>query len=228
MNRNVMLLIVAATFALLSLAGVSKFFDGRTISSLEAAGDSLRLRIAATNVRLDAYSADSTRFLVVRDSFELLSASLRADLKSARGRTRVVVVTRDSARATIDVDTLSAGLRNLLAIEREAAKSFETERDLERELREKTQAQLARTSARLREAQGLLWTVMAQRDSAMSIVAGHEKRLGWSFAKLFQDIPRKLGCSAGGAIVAELNDGEVLLGAAIGLAACLIAEGIFR
>ena len=226
MTRTVLSLAILGC-ALFIVLGVWKYLDSRTIDRLEAAASSLRLRISTTNARLKTYSVDSARFETERQQFHALEAALRADLNSARGRTRVVTESRDSAFATIDVDTLSAGLRNLLAIQREVAKSFKAERDLERELREKVLAQLARTVVRLRKAEVLLSTVIAQRDSAVSIIAGHEKRLEFNFFRnLFQDIPRKLACAAGGSIVAEINEGDVLLGAVIGLATCLIVGGI--
>ena len=226
MTRNLMLLIVLGTVSVLILAGVSKVLDSRTIDALDVAADSLRLRIFATNLRLDIYTIDSARFQAQREQFRARQSALRHDLKLARGRTRVVVVSRDSARVTIEIDTLTPQLRNMIVLEREAAVSFRRERDIERGLRLNLEARSVIDSTELAQLGALIRAVRAERDSAMSIIAGHEGRLGWSFGKLFEDIPRKLACAAGGAIVAEINDGEVLLGAVIGLATCLIVGGI--
>ncbi|KKK58842.1 hypothetical protein LCGC14_3040390, partial [marine sediment metagenome] len=74
----------------------------------------------------------------------------------------------------------------------------------------------------------LIRAVRAERDSAMVIIAGHEKRLEFNFFRsLFQDLPRKAACAVGGSIVAELNNGKALTGAAIALGVCLAVEAIF-
>ena len=226
MTRNIMPLVVLGTVSVLILAGVSKVLDNRKIDELKAAGDSLRLHVAATNVRLETYSADSVHFAVARDSFDLLNASLRHDLKLARGRTRVVVVARDSARATIEIDTLTPQLRNMIVLEREAAVSFRRERDILARRVQNFEARSVIDSTELAQLGALIRAVRAERDSAMSIIAGHEGRLGWSFGKLFEDIPRKLACATGGAIAAELNDGKALTGAAVALGVCLAVEAI--
>ncbi len=226
MTRNIMLLIVLGTVSVLILAGVSKVLDSREIDELKAAATSLRLHVAATNVRLETYSADSVHFAAARDSFDLLNASLRHDLKLARGRTRVVVVSRDSARATIEIDTLTPQLRNMIVLEREAAVSFRRERDILARSVRNLEAKSVIDSTELAQLGALIRAVRAERDSAMKIIAGHEGRLGWSFGKLFQDLPRKAACAGAGAIVAEINDGEVLLGAVIGLATCLVVGEI--
>ncbi len=227
MTRNVMMAIVIAVIGLLVFAGVSKFFDARKIDALTDAGDSLRLHIAGTDVRLDAYSADSVEFEAKREEFRALESALRADLKTAEGRTQVVVVSRDSARVTIDIDTLTAPLRNLLNLERKAAVSYRRERDILARRVRNLEAKTVVDSTELAQLGALIRTVRAERDSAMTIIAGHEGWLGWSFAKLFQDIPRKLACAGGGAIVAEVNNGKALTGAAIALGVCLAVEAIF-
>ena len=227
MTRNAMLIIVAATIGLLTFAGVSKFFDARKIDKLKDAGDSLRLHIAATDVRLASYVTDSTNFAAARDSFDILSASLRHNLKIAKGRTRVVIVSRDSAFATIDIDTLSAGLRNLLAIQREVAVSFRRERDILARRVRNLKARSVTDSTELVQLGVLIEAVRAERDSAMIIIAGHEKRLEFNFFRsLFQDLPRKAACAGAGAIVAEINNGKALTGAAIALGVCLAVEAI--
>ena len=228
MTRNAMLIIVAATIALLTFAGVSKFFDGRTKDALRAEADSLRLHITGTDVRLEAYSGDSARFETERQQFRALESSLRSDLRSAKGRTRVVIVSRDSAFATIDIDTLSAGLRNLLAIQREVAVSFRRERDILARRVRNLKARSVTDSTELVQLGVLIEAVRAERDSAMIIIAGHEKRLEFNFFRsLFQDLPRKAACAGAGAIVAEVNNGKALTGAAIALGVCLAVGAIF-
>ena len=222
------MLVVFVIAGLLAAAAVSKVLDARNIRALEDTGDSLRLEVAATNVRLEAFTGDSARFAAQRDSFDLLSARLTVDVQAARGRSRVAIVSRDSARATVQIDTLTPALRSLIVLEREAAVSFQQERDLERELRISTEAQLAAFRTRLAAAEALLFTITAERDTALSLVSRHEARLEFNLFRWFgEEIPQLLACSAGGAIVAVINDGDLLIGAGIGLAACVVKEAIF-
>ncbi|KKM77408.1 hypothetical protein LCGC14_1370260 [marine sediment metagenome] len=228
MTRNTLLLIVAAVIGLLTFAGVSKFLDTRTKAALEDAGDSLRLHIAATDARLEAYSADSARFETEREQFDAVESSLRADLEVAEGKRQVVIVSRDSARATIQIDTLTAPLRNLLTLERKAAVSFRRERDILARRVRNLDARAVIDSTELAQLGALIRTVRAERDSAMTIIAGHEGRLEFNFFRnLFQDLPRKAACAGAGAIVAEVNNGKALTGAAIALGICLAGEAIF-
>lgn len=228
MTRTVLTLAILGCLVFIG-AGVSKYLDSRTIDKLEVAADSLRLHIAATDVRLEAYSADSTRFEAMRDSFRLVSSSLRADLKSARGRTRLVIESRDSARATIRIDTLTPQLRDMIVLEREAAVSFRVERDIFARRVRNLEARSVVDSTELAQLGALIRAVRAERDSAMVIVAGHEARLELSFFRsLFRDLPRKAACAGGGAVVAAVNNGKELTGAAIGLGVCLFVEAILR
>jgi len=227
MTRNLLALIVLAVLMLIVGAGVSKYLDGRTIDALEVAADSLRLEMAATDLLLLIYSADSTRFETEREQFRALESSLRSDLRSAEGRTRLVIVSRDSAFATIDIDTLSAGLRNLLAIQLEVAVSFRGERDILARRVGNLEARSVIDSTELAQLGALIRAVRAERDSAMTIIAGHEARLEFNFFRsLFEDLPRKAACAGAGAIVAELNDGQVLVGAAVALGVCLAVGGL--
>ncbi len=229
MTRNMMALIVLAVLVLLIGAGVSKYLDSRTIDALEVAATSLRLHISATDVRLEAYSLDSARFQTVRDSFRARESSLRADLKTAEGRTTVTIVSRDSARATIEIDTLTPQLRNMIVLEREAAVTFRVERDILARRVRNLEAISVIDSTELAQLGALIRAVRAERDSAMTIIAGHEARLEFNFFRsLFQDLPRKAACAGGGAVVAEVNKGEVLTGAAIGLGVCLFVEMVLR
>ncbi len=227
MTRNTLLLIVAAVIGLLTFAGVSKFLDTRTKAALEAAGDSLRLHIAATDARLEAYSADSARFETEREQFDAVESSLRADLEVAEGKRQVVIVSRDSARATIQIDTLTPQLRNMIVLEREVAVSFRRERDILARRVRNLDARAVIDSTELAQLGALIRTVRAERDSAMTIIAGHEGRLEFNFFRnLFQDLPRKAACAGAGAIVAEVNNGKALTGAAIALGVCLAVEAI--
>jgi hypothetical protein len=47
------------------------------------------------------------------------------------------------------------------------------------------------------------------------------------FRDLFKDIPRKLACAGAGAVVAEINNGKALTGAAVALVICLAGEALF-
>ena len=227
MTRTVLTLAILGCLVFIG-AGVSKYLDSRTIDKLEVAADSLRLQIVATDVRLEAYSADSTRFEAEREQFRTLESSLRADLQAATGRTRLVIESLNSAQATIDVDTLSAGLRNLLAIQLEVAESYRSERDIMARRVRNLEAKSVVDSTELAQLGALIQAVRAERDSAMAIVAGHEARLEFNFFRsLFQDLPRKAACAAGGAIVAAVNNGKELTGALIGLGVCLAVEAIF-
>ncbi len=224
MSRNVMFLIVAAVIGLLVFAGVSKFFDVRKIQDLQEREAVQQFAASESDKRQAVLMAQ-----IVADSIAYADTigTLRSDLRTAQTRTVRIVEVRDSARATIQEDTLSAGLRNLLELERGVATSFRVERDLERELRERAEVQIAKLVDRQRALRILLLDVTAQRDSALVLVGDAIAAASPSFfAKLFQDIPRKLACAGAGVTVASINDGDLLVGAGIGLAACLLVEAI--
>ena len=228
MTRNTMLLVVVAVLGLSLGSGLFKYLGSRETAALRATGDSLRLEVAATNVRLDAFSGDSARFQAFRDSTDALGSRLRAELQQVQGRTRGLTLSLDSARLTVHIDTLAPVLRGMILLEREMAQSFLQERDLERELRQSTETQLAAFRERLQAAEALIFSLRGERDSAMVLVARHESRLTFNLWRFLGDeIPQLLACSAGGAVVATLNDGNELIGAGIGLAACLVKGAIF-
>ena len=227
MTRNAMLIIVAATIGLLTFAGVSKFFDAQKIQDLRDRETAQHIAAKVSDERQATLMAQLATDSAVRDSLERFNVQLRLDLQRAQTRTVRIVQVRDSARATIQEDTLSAGLRNLLELERNVAESFRVERDLERELKEGAEQQIATFLERQRALRILLLDVTAQRDSALTLVGDAIAAASPSFfSKLFQDLPRKAACTGAGAIVAQVNEGEVLLGAVIGLATCLVVEGI--
>ncbi len=225
MTRNVILLVVAAVIALLTFTAASKYLDGRTIQDLrwrEAVQQTAAIR---SNVRQAALMAQLASDSV---AFAADTAALHKQLRTRQTQTVRIVQVRDAARATIDPDTLSAGLRNLLMLERNVAESFRSERDLERQLRESAERQIATLLERQRALRILLLDVTAQRDSALALSSDAIALVSPSFFRdLFKDIPRKLACAGGGAIVAEFNNGKALTGAAIALGVCLAAEAIF-
>lgn len=224
MTRNVMALIILAVLVLIIGSGVSKYLDGRTIQKLRDRETAQQFAARESDKRQAVLMAQLATDSVVRDSLERFNVQLRQQAQTQRVR---VVHVRDSVRATIQEDTLSAGLRNLLSIEREVAASFRIERDLERGLREGAEAQVAILTTRQRALRLLLLDLRAQRDSALVLAGDAIAAASPSFfRRLFQDLPRKAACAVGGSIVAEMNDGNVPLGAMIGLGACLLVEGI--
>ncbi len=228
MTRNVMILIVAAVVGLLVFGGVSKFFDGRKIQDLRERQTVLQVTASASDERQAVLIAQLATDSVARDSLEQLNLELRHDLQRAQTQRVRIVQVRDSARATIEEDTLSAGLRNLLSIERGVAESFRVERDLERGLKEGAERQIAQLLERQRALRLLLLDVTAQRDSALALSSDAIDAASPNFFRdLFKDIPRKLACAGAGAIVAEINNGKALTGAAVALVICLAGEALF-
>ncbi|KKK91151.1 hypothetical protein LCGC14_2715850, partial [marine sediment metagenome] len=109
MSRNALLLIVAATIGLLTFAGVSKFFDARKIQDLRDREMALHFEANESDERQAALMAQLGTDSVARDSVEQLNATLRHDIQRAQTQRVRIVRVRDSARATIHEDTLSAG-----------------------------------------------------------------------------------------------------------------------
>ncbi|KKM70980.1 hypothetical protein LCGC14_1435260 [marine sediment metagenome] len=201
MTRNVMLLIVAATIALLVFAGVSKFFDARKIQDLQDRETAQQIAAQVSDERNAVLAAQLTADSVARDSLELVNATLRLNLQRAQTQRVRIVQVRDSARATIDPDTLSPGYRNLLLIEREMAEGETVRADLAETLLKSSDAQNATLLERQRALRILLLDVTAQRDSALVLVGDAIDAASPSFFRdLFKDIPRKLACAGGGAM----------------------------
>jgi hypothetical protein len=225
MTRNIIMLIVAAVIGLLVFGGVSKYFDSRTIADLRERETAQQLTARVSDERQAVLMAQLAADSIARDSLEQLNTVL---LQRARTRTVRIVQVRDSTRATIEEDTLSAGLRNLLTLERNVAESFRVERDLERGLRESAGRQIAQLLERQRALRILLLDVTAQRDSALALSSDAIAAASPNFFRdLFKDIPRKLACAGAGAVVAEINNGKALTGAAVALVICLAGEALF-
>jgi len=226
MTRNAMLLVIAGCLALMAFAGVSKALDGRRIRDLRDRATQLRLAAVLADQRaaqLDAqHIQDSIRFA---DSMAVMTEALI----TARSRSVRVIQVRDSVRATVDEDTLSAGLRNLLAVEREATLAETDRADLAEAALRLAQARIGELVESQRQLRLQLLTIVAQRDSALNLAGEAIDAASPSFLRdLFQDLPRKAACAAGGAVSAEVAGGKPLLGGAIGLAACLIVEAVIQ
>ena len=207
----------------------SKIFDIRTNKKLEARADSLELGSAVTDVLIDQLrqqvANDSTQ--AVADSIEKIV--LRRDLTAARNRSARVIIRVDSVRATINEDTLTAGVQVLLTAEREVCKACAVELDLEKRRADKAESELNRIWPRFESSQLLLFRVQGERDSALDLVSDYQRQLNPGFfRRFFKDLPQKAACGAGGAAVAAFNDGDVLLGAGIGLVACLVVKAVFK
>ncbi len=228
MSRNVMFLIVAAVIGLLAGGGVSKLFSTRVVDELKERLSVQSVEAAATDVLIGQIrqraANDSMR--AVADSIE--KAHLRRDIVTARRRSVRATVRLDSIAATINEDTLTTGVQDLLAGQREVCKACAEERDLERTRADKAESELSRIGPRFESNRLLLYRVQAQRDSALVLAGDAISAASPSFFRdLFKDIPRKLACAGGGAVVAEVNNGKALTGAAIALGLCLAMEAIF-
>jgi len=227
MTRAIACVLAAAVVLLIGFM-VVRHLEHKELNALRDRAGTFALRAVQSNRENTRLTGQLAADSVERDSIIQANDLLRRDLARARSQTTRLVQVRDSAAATIDVDTLSAGLRNLLSIERDVADSFRAERDLERTLRESAEQQVAQLLERQRALRILLLDVTAQRDSALALAndAIDFADPGF-FRNLFQDLPRKAACAGGGAIVAEVNKGNILTGAAIGLGVCLAVEAIF-
>ena len=224
MTRNVILALIFGCIVFIG-AGISKYLDSRTIRDL---------RDRETVQQIAARESDKQQATlmaqIVADSIAYADAigTLHSDLDTAQTRTVRIVQARDLASATIDPDTLSAGLRNLLDLERGVAESFRAELFIERELRKMAETQVAQLLKRQRALRLLVLDLQAQRDSALALAGDAIDAAAPSFFRsLFEDLPRKAACAGAGAVVAQLNDGKVLVGAVVALGICLAVGGIF-
>ena len=227
MTRNALLLFLAACFAFGIMSGL-KYLDSRTIRDLRDREMALNFTANESDKRQATLMAQLATDSVVRDSLARFNERLRLDLEHAKTQRVRIVRVRDSIRATINEDTLSAGLRNLLDLERGVAESFRAELFIERELRKMAEVQVTQLLERQRALQLLVLDLQAQRDSALSLAGDAIDAAAPSFFRsLFQDLPRKAACAGAGAVVVELNDGKVLVGAVVALGVCLAVGGIF-
>ena len=228
MSRTTMLVIVIATISVLILAGVSKVLDARKIDGLLSSGDSLRLENAATNVELDRFKANAMEFAAWVDSVEYLTDSLRSDLEEADTAAPAIIQERDAARAKLP-DDLTPAARNMIKLERGVAESWRTRYNLTYRLLGIADSTNARVTKQNRAAQILIRTLRAERDSAMSLVARHEARREFNLWRWFgEEVPQMMACAGGGALAATIYDGNALVGAGIGLAACLVKSAVFK
>ncbi|MCH8937764.1 MAG: hypothetical protein IIB90_18815 [Gemmatimonadetes bacterium] len=227
MTRNVILALIFGCIVFIG-AGISKYLDSRTIRDLRDREMALHFTANESDKRQATLMAQLATDSVVRDSLARFNKRLRLDLEHAKTQRVRIVHVRDSIRATIDEDTLSAGLRNRLDLERGVAESFRAELFIERELRKMAEVQVAQLLKRQRALQLLVLDLQAQRDSALSLAGDAIDAAAPSFFRsLFEDLPRKAACAGAGAVVAELNNGQVLVGAVVALGVCLAVGGIF-
>lgn len=179
---------------------------------------------ALTTFKIDAVQ-DS--ILIARLQGEV--TALEGEANDAHTETLATLALLESARSNIREDTLSPGLQNLLHIERAVANSYRLELGVANVRITRLDSIVQLAVARADGASLNLWRVTAQRDSALAIIAGHESALDFSLAGLlFQDLPRKAACAGGGATVAAYNRGDVMLGAVIGLVACMAVESLLK
>lgn len=206
----------------------SKIVDSRTNKKLEARADSLELGSAVTDVLIDQLRQQVADDSTNADSVTAMYVALRDSITNAQETTATAIVRVVAVRSTIDEDTLTAGLRTLLTAEREVCKACAVERGLEKRRADKAESELSRIRPRFESSQLLLFRVQGERDSALKLVSDYQRVVDPGFfRRFFKDLPQKAACAGGGAAVAAFNDGDVLLGAGIGLAACLVVEAVF-
>ncbi len=219
----------------LSLAAVSALTVVGFSSVARRADDvDRRIRSEALEARAHRTDRDLNRFAVQAKQDSTRIAWLLDDVArteqerdAAVQGTREALAYRASTYAAIEVDALSPDALTVIAAERGVVESYQEELVVERKVNAKLVAALAVSQRSHGEAVSLLWGVTAERDSAMVLLKEYQNRLDFSlFRLLFQDLPRKAACAAGGATVAAVNKGDVLLGAGIGLVACLVMESI--
>ena len=219
--------IVVATVLVAVGAGIFTSTALRTKQDLRDRATELRVTVRATNEDLDLL-----RIRAQRDSFVIVG--LRADITqleeaadAATLSTREALDDREAARSSIQEDTLAPALRNLLLTERTVAQSWKRELRIAQARIIKLDSIVTMESTRADEATSLLYAVRLERDTALDLISAHEKRWDFSLSRLlFRDLPRKAACAGGGAAVAAMNRGDVLVGAGVGLLACLLVESI--
>ena len=223
------LAVLGLTIFLISLAGVVNRVQWNTDQELRDTATVLRVEVKQTNERLNLFTMraaqDSVTIAILQEDLRLLEG--KAD--NAATSTSEAVALRDSTRATFREDTLPASFRNLLDVERAVAESRLRELNIAGAHIVKLDSIVRIETTRANVATSLLWTVQAERDEALSIIRSYEKRLEFSLSRLlFRDLPRKVACAGGGAAVAAMNKGDVLVGAGVGLIACLLMESIIK
>ncbi len=228
MTRAATLVIIALAAAFI-VSAVVNVLRGDKIRKLDERTDVLELEAVASDVRESQLHAQLARDTVWNDSIAQENTLLRQDLRAAqRGSTRIIVRV-DSIFATIDEDTLPAQIQEAFAVQREALAACRVECDLTVALLVNREAQLARIGPRLDSTLVLLHERSTQLDTALVLIGEYQSIVSPNFfLNLFREIPQMMACAGGGALVAELYDGKVLVGAGIGLAACLIKSAVFK
>ena len=221
----VTIVVVLALFVISKVAGLA---TDKADAELLGRVDSLRSEAAKTDVVIAAAAERAIADSIWRDSATAHVAELEGALQ-ARERAHAVDRGRlDSARATVDEDTLSVELRGLLAIERRVAEGFRIERDLGARILATTRAQLAREEAARVELALLVVTLAAERDTALAVIATFEQRIEFNLWRwIGAEIPTLVGCAAGGAIASAIAAGDLLVGAGVGVASCTVVRVVF-
>ena len=222
------LVIVIATISVLILAGVSRFLDAREIKDLKDRLSAQQIEAAATDVLIEQVRQQAAADSANRDSVTGMYAALRDSLTEAGEATTAATVRVEAVRATIDEEALTPKVRELLAAERAVCTACAKERDIARTLADSLESDLRLIRPRLDAARTLLFKVQGERDDALELSGDAIERLQPNFFQvLFGEIPQMMACAGGGALAATIYDGNALVGAGIGLAACLIKEAIF-
>ncbi len=216
--------LIVAIILVIAVAGV--------FMNTEREGLRDRATVLRTTVRQTNRDLDLLRLQTAQDSF--LIAGLREDITQLEEEADAAAIStlealdlREDARSTIQEDTLAPALRNLLLTERTVAVSYKRELRIANARVTKLDSIVRFETARADNATSLLWVVQAERDAGLSIISAYEKRWDFSLSRLlFRDLPRKAACAGGGAAVAAMNKGDVLVGAGVGLLTCLLVESI--
>ena len=226
MDRTGKILLTVIIAGVVMVAVASQLPTHRDLELRDQATE-LRVTVRQTNEELDLFrsrsSEDSTT--IVRLQADI--TQLEEDADAAALSTRTALDVREAARSTIQEDTLAPALRHLLLTERAVAVSYKRELLVAHARITRLDSIVRLETARADNATSLLWAVQAERDAGLSIISAHEKRWDFSLSRLlFRDLPRKAACAGGGAAVAAMNKGDVLIGAGVSLIACLLVESI--
>lgn len=188
----------------------------------------LRNEMTVLRVERDSLDVQLTEYTHLRS----LDSAYARDLEESNGRLqeRLTRQAANTGAATVRRDSLAAGLAGteidprvlaLVHAEREVAVSALAERDILADLLSASRAYADRLEQRLDDADRLLILTVGQRDTAMDLVERHEDRLRF---RLFGNLKGRAVCATGGALTAATMKGNILIGAGIGLAACVIGE----
>lgn len=189
--------------------------------------EALEVRVERTNVLLDRYNRLAVQYRVRVTALQDTITQLEEEADVTQGTTLEALAVRQRARADVEEDILSPEVQLLLGAERAVAEGYRGQLAVAIQARAVGARIVRIESARADEAVSLLWGVRAERDSALTLLADYRRGLDFSLSRLlFRDLPRKAACAGGGAAVAAINQGDVLLGAGVALVACLLMESI--